>query len=59
MTEANYLSIIAIFSLVYVVLTFASFSGKLKRMKRFLEIMQPTLHLSMAMVALSGLKLIA
>ena len=55
MPDANTLMIVAGFSLVYAVASIASLVIKNKRLHRFLNIMQPTFHVSMALVAMSGM----
>lgn len=55
MPDANSLVIVAAFSVVYAVASLAGLVIKNKRLHRFLSIMQPTFHLSMVLVAMSGL----
>lgn len=55
MPNANILMTVAVFSLVYAVASLAGLMIKNKRLHRFLSIMQPTFHVSMVLVAMSGM----
>lgn len=55
MINLSYLQFIPILGLIYTATSFASLYIKNKRFKKFMAVMQPTLHASVALVALSGL----
>lgn len=55
MINLSYLQIIPIFSLMYCFASFMILFVKNKKLKKFMSVMQPTLHVSVALVALSGL----
>lgn len=55
MISLGYLQAIPFFCLIYCAISFASLFIKNKRFRKFMAVMQPTLHVSVAFVALSGL----
>ena len=55
MPDSNILLVVAGFSLVYAVASIAGLLIENKRLHKFLTIMQPTFHVSMVLVAMSGL----
>lgn len=55
MINLGYLQTIPFFCLTYFAISFASLFLKNKRFRKFMAVMQPTVHVSVAFVALSGL----
>lgn len=58
MVDPNFPYLVASFSLFYAAVSLGSLLTKNTRFQRFMAIMQPTMHVSMVLVALTGLGVI-